>query len=528
MPETADGRLGNLGGVRQGNIDATHGPDDVFRHFPFGQRDGTKPIRQAGEDLKALCQLGIAVCGQDQGPAPVEAGIGAVGAALDADMGPQVFVPQHGRQDKHGARIVVAMLAETAAGRHVLDLAGRGDGFIMARRRERHGRASCHGTFGQFVRIGQRRRAHRLSVVRFAAVRQDIAGLVEEPARQFAQLGEGLIQPFVQMIRQLLQESIVGIIVLLRHAGTGGKIGTEPRQRHRLAPFKEVVVPVGLELPDEFLQAGLVLKARVQGEGPEDAEQLGQVPRQALRLHHKGQGVLVGIPVLPHGNKIQVDAARVHVRILGQFRIRASVRIKLAQHIAQKAAVRQEGRIQSGHIEIPVQVGDLMGRQLLIQQGPAAGLLFFHTEAFRRLADVLAPQQRNRFEGLRRIRHSLTAMQFRAFPTVPFQLLRRQGCLPGRQGLCLCRLFPFFLARFRGQRQDGAVRIVQKVRFDQGFKIPRANSGPHIPQEGLVAHGLDGIDIIDPVVHQVETVDQAFRVSAKIRFAQLEFRRVQG
>ena len=70
--------------------------------------------------------------------------------------------------------------------------------------------------------------------------------------------------------------------------------------------------------------------------------------------------------------------------------------------------------------------------------------------------------------------------------------------------------------------------VVQQVGFDQGLEVIGMHCFPQFLQHLFILQAADGIDVIDPAVHNGKAVDQSLGVGAEVRFPQLELRAVQG
>ena len=85
----------------------------------------------------------------------------------------------------------------------------------------------------------------------------------------------------------------------------------------------------------------------------------------------------------------------------------------------------------------------------------------------------------------------------------------------------------FFLARFRSQGQQALVGIVQQHCLDKLFVIALVDGVPQKVQALGELQAGGGIAAIQPGLHYVQTIDQAFGIDVEIGFPHLEFFRIQ-
>ena len=130
----------------------------------------SRAFRQGAERFQTAFQLGIPVGGKVQGPAAVKGCVGPIGPSLYPDLGPQVFVPQHGGQHQHAAVKGVAVFQEIAAGQYILHLPRGHDSFVLFRYRNRSGFFVGHVAFRQCSCKIQGHLPHRFPVRLVATV----------------------------------------------------------------------------------------------------------------------------------------------------------------------------------------------------------------------------------------------------------------------------------------------------------------------------------------------------------------------
>ena len=118
-------------------------------------------------------------------------------------------------------------------------------------------------------------------------------------------------------------------------------------------------------------------------------------------------------------------------------------------------------------------------------------------------------------------------MQFRTLCRILLQQVPVHGFFYCFQFLRQFRLLPFFFSLFRNQCQNDTVCIIQQVGLNQRFIIVGMYGIPKFLQHLFVFQAAQRIHIINPRIHNRETVDQSFGIGSEVRFPQLELRAVQ-
>ena len=108
-------------------------------------------------------------------------------------------------------------------------------------------------------------------------------------------------------------------------------------------------------------------------------------------------------------------------------------------------------------------------------------------------------------------------MQFRTLSSIAFQYLPVHRLFHFRERFCQFSLLSFLFPRFRRQGQDDPVSIVQQIRFNQRFKIISIYRIPQFLQQFFIFQAFHGIQVVNPGIHNRQSVDQSFGIGSKIR-----------
>ena len=83
-------------------------------------------------------------------------------------------------------------------------------------------------------------------------------------------------------------------------------------------------------------------------------------------------------------------------------------------------------------------------------------------------------------------------------------------------------------ARFRYEGHQGVVRIVEDVFLQDVFVVRRRQALAQCLEGIFIGQGKERVFIVEPRIHALDAVDEAFRTAGKVGFAQGKFNAVQG
>ena len=181
-------------------------------------------LRQSFIGAERLHELWIAVAGQIEQPVLIKARPCPISTSLNTDLGPKIAIAKDSFKDLHGARIVMAMGTEIAAGKNILDLAAGRNALVspvqqtpaLAFRQRKNGAADRQRIPSSFSAVSlwlssQQRLITRRSLLKKADIK----------VFRFSMTRSAF---FLKMRAQILEELVIGQLIMLAGAAGIGEI----------------------------------------------------------------------------------------------------------------------------------------------------------------------------------------------------------------------------------------------------------------------------------------------------------------
>ena len=207
----------------------------------------------------------VAVGTEDHAAIRIEAHHRAVGAALDAQIHPQILRAHDLLQDVHRADgdLVEAGILEVAAHGHVLDEGGGAETFVPLFRTEFPG-FLFRRRFGKRSEVSRKRFPDGFPLFFPAGEGNDQAALLIDLAFQRVQFLNERVLLLVKMLQKVLHETIElhagETLIFIRHAV---RVGQNALHGGRVAALFEGVLHVDADLGEDLSQARGVVESRM-------------------------------------------------------------------------------------------------------------------------------------------------------------------------------------------------------------------------------------------------------------------------
>ena len=283
-----------------------------------------------------------------------------------------------------------------------------------------------------------------------------------------------------------------------------------------------------LLLLEQLTDTFLVHETAGQKDLLQQPQKLWQLLLQDLRLDLELRlaGIRLGILRIRH--HIIADAARIQILEIGQLGIGMIRCIDTADQLSEQECIRQLFLRYRLCIKEQRQIHDAIRLDITEQYPGRIQLTHIKWQIIGLTANIRQLQHRNRLQRFLRLRTLLPFLQCLRRRNHRLDLRRAHCCFLLSQQLFLLSLTLRCHRLAWCQRQQRPVRIVQEQSADQILEISRIESGLHLFQYRLIAQICLRLAIIQPGLHDPDTIDQSLRCRAEIRLAQTELQQVDG
>ena len=310
----------------------------------------------------------------------------------------------------HRARVPEAKLAEVCALADILHLARRHQpffgllereciAFIVKRLLRETWQKACELLFDRCHVLGCRRDADG-EILRAEQARQQ----VRRRLLQFCKRG-------VEVLEEAFDERIVWQAALIDIGCGLCEIRRDARGHDLMGAALHTELDGDLLLLQKFLDALLVRENALGEDFFQEREELRQFRNQRFRLHLELRQEALRRIFFRIGAEVEADAAGMEVREVREVHVAMRLRIDAAKQRAEQVRIRQVFLRNSLRVEIELQVGDAIRRDVAFEQLHARLLLDFERPLVCFLADVLALEHGNLRECFGAVRRLLALFE---------------------------------------------------------------------------------------------------------------------